>query len=118
VAVDVVSDGHDELFEIVEDTAPNLLGSQVAEEAFNHVEPRCGGRRETHMEALVLFQPALHVLMFVRSIVVADKVNLFVFVNGLIDHAQESKPLLMTVLRIRQTNPLCCGGRFSDALKL
>jgi len=106
VAVDVVSDGHDELLEILEDSAPNQLGGQVAEESFNHVEPRCGCRREAHMEALVLFEPALHVFMFVRCIVVTDKVNLFVSGNCLIDHAQEAKPFLMAMLLLTQAEDL------------
>ncbi len=35
VLVDVVTDGHDELFEVFEDAAPQLVLGQVAEEAFN-----------------------------------------------------------------------------------
>ena len=37
--VDVFADGHDELFEILEDAAPDAVLGQVAEEAFDHVEP-------------------------------------------------------------------------------
>ncbi len=40
VAVDVVTDGHNELFEILEDSAPNAFFGQVAEEALDHVQPR------------------------------------------------------------------------------
>jgi hypothetical protein len=39
VAIDVFSDGHDQLFEILENTAPEPVLGQVAEETFHHVEP-------------------------------------------------------------------------------
>jgi len=39
VSVDVVSDGDDELFGILEDAAAKSVVGQVAEEAFHHVEP-------------------------------------------------------------------------------
>ena len=40
VGIDVVSDGGDELFEVLEDAALELVLGQVAEEAFDHVHPR------------------------------------------------------------------------------
>ncbi len=39
VVVDVVADGGDQLLQILEDAAPNLVGGQVAEESLDHVEP-------------------------------------------------------------------------------
>lgn len=39
VAVDVVANGHDELFEVAEDTAPDAAFGQIAEEAFDRVQP-------------------------------------------------------------------------------
>jgi len=39
MAVDIFSYGHDQLFEILEDAAPQTILGDVAEEAFDHVEP-------------------------------------------------------------------------------
>ena len=39
VFIDVFSDGHDQLFEILEDSAPDAVMRDVAKEAFHHVEP-------------------------------------------------------------------------------
>ena len=39
VGIDVVSDGHDELLEVPENSTSELVMGQVAEEAFQHVEP-------------------------------------------------------------------------------
>lgn len=39
MAVDVFSDGLYQLFEVQEDSAPELVLCQVAEEVFHHVEP-------------------------------------------------------------------------------
>jgi len=36
-AVYVVANGHDELFEVAEDTAPHAAFGQIAEEALDHV---------------------------------------------------------------------------------
>jgi hypothetical protein len=51
--IDVVSDGHDELFEVLEDASLEPVLGQVAEEAFDHVEPRGRGWGEANMEALM-----------------------------------------------------------------
>ena len=39
VAIDVIADHHDELFEVVEYAAPDAVFGQFAEEAFDHVQP-------------------------------------------------------------------------------
>ena len=39
MTVDVFSDGGNQLFEVQEDSAPEPVLRQVAEEAFHHVEP-------------------------------------------------------------------------------
>ena len=98
VSVDVVSDGCDELFEVLEDAALELVLGQVAEEAFDHVEPTGGGRREANVEAFVGLQPAFDSSVFVSRVVVADQVDFLVSRYRLIDHAQELQPLLMPVL--------------------
>ena len=41
--VDVIADGGDQLFEVMEDAATELVLGEVAEEAFDHVEPRGRG---------------------------------------------------------------------------
>ncbi len=37
--VDVVADGGDELFQILEDAAPDWVVGEIAEETLDHVEP-------------------------------------------------------------------------------
>jgi hypothetical protein len=39
--IDIVSDTHDELLEVLEHSAPQPVLCQVAEESFDHVEPGC-----------------------------------------------------------------------------
>jgi hypothetical protein len=39
VNIDVVADGGDELFLILEDAAPDAVVGEVAEEALDHLEP-------------------------------------------------------------------------------
>jgi hypothetical protein len=98
VLVDVVSDGHDELFKISEDATAQLFLGQVAEEALHHIEPT--GRRwgEVDMEALVTVQPADDLVVFVGGIVIADQVDMFFLGNGLLDQAEKLQPLLMPMM--------------------
>ena len=74
VTVDVIADRHDEFFEIAKYTAPQSVLSEVAEEAFHHVEPRCTGRSEVHVEPWVALEPALHLGMLMGRVVVGDQV--------------------------------------------
>ena len=62
----------DELFEVVKEAAPDLVGGQLAEEALDHVEPRCRGGRKAQVEALMVIEPALHARMLVGGLVDAD----------------------------------------------
>src|ERR1035441_4690876 len=99
VVVDVVADGGDQLLQVLEDAAPDLVCCQVTEEPFDHVEPGSRRRREADVESLVFQQPALDARMFVRRVVVADQVDFLPCRDCLIDHAQEAKPLLMAMDR-------------------
>ena len=108
--VDVVPDGHDELFEILENAAPDAVMRDVAEEAFHHVEPGCRGRRKAHVESFVFFQPALHSFMLVGRVVVADQIDFLVGRHGLIDQTQKLEPLLMPVFLLAQAEDLAVGN--------
>ena len=63
------------MFEVMEDAATELVLGEVAEEAFDHVEPRGRGGSKAHVESPVLFDPALDPGMLVGRRVVADQVN-------------------------------------------
>ncbi len=69
MSVDVFSDGHDELLEVVKDSTPEPVLGEVAEEAFHYVELRSRGGREVDLESLVLAEPGLHFLMLVGGVV-------------------------------------------------
>jgi len=56
--VDVGAESHDEFLQIAEDAAPKPILSQVAKEAFHHVQPRRAGGRKVQMKARVSRQPA------------------------------------------------------------
>ena len=66
------------------------------------------------MKAFLLFQPAFYVLVFVGCIVIADQVNLLALWYGLIDHAQEPKPLLVAMLLLASAG---CQGQLLVACR-
>ena len=74
VAINVTADCHDEFFEIAKYTAPQSVLSEVAEEALHHVQPRCTGWSEVHVESWMTLEPALDLRMFVGCVVIADQV--------------------------------------------
>ena len=63
---DVSFNGLDQLVDISEATASDLLLRDVSKEALDHVEPGSAGRSEMNMEAGMMLQPGLHRRMFVR----------------------------------------------------
>ena len=66
------------LVEAVEDTVPEAINREIAEEAFDHVEPRGGNGREVDVEERMLREPATHLFVFMGGVVVRDQVQLFV----------------------------------------
>jgi hypothetical protein len=85
--IDIVADGHDELFEVFEDAAAQLVLGQVAEEAFDHIEPTGRGWGEVDMEALVTVEPADDLLVFVGGVVIADEIDMLFLGDSLVDQA-------------------------------
>ena len=51
------------------------LLAEITEETFDHVHPGSAGGREVKMKAQMTLQPAADLLVFVRRIVVHDKMN-------------------------------------------
>jgi hypothetical protein len=75
VAVDVGADGHDQLFQIAKNAAPQSVLGEIREEALHHVQPRRIGGREVHRETRVPREPALDFGVLMGSVVVADQVE-------------------------------------------
>ena len=66
------------------------------------------------MEALVPLSPALHTLVLMGRVVVADDVNLLVLCHGLIDSTRELQPLLMSVALLADVEDRSVRGVASD----
>ena len=97
MAIDIVADGQDQLFEISEDAASDAVNSQVAEETLDHIEPRSRCGREVYMEVFVLAEPAFDRRVFMRRVVITDDMDLLSGWYGLIDQAEELQPLQVTM---------------------
>lgn len=82
----------DESFDTGKDSPTQAIDCDVAKEAFDHVQP--GGARQggMGMEAGVAREPCLHLRMFVRQVVVADDVDLFVSGSVAPDQIEEAQP--------------------------
>ena len=94
---DVFLDGGVEFRDALEHATAQAAGGDVAEEALDHVQPRSRGWRVMNREARMFLQPFFHLGMFVRGVVIADKMQQLVFRGLSINLAQEIKPFSMTV---------------------
>jgi len=72
---DVFIDAGYQLSHAGEHAPAQSLVREIAEEAFHHVQPRCQGRREVHVEPRVLGQPLLHRRVLVGGVVVGNQVQ-------------------------------------------
>ena len=100
---------HDEFFQIAEYATPEPILSQVAKEAFPHIEPRRAGGSEVQMKTRMACQPALHFGMPMSRVVIADQVQLPVGRNRLVDQTEKLEPFLMAMPLLAKAKDLAVG---------
>jgi hypothetical protein len=83
----------DQLGDAVEDAAAERFVGELAEPAFDEVEPRARGRDEVEMEAGVFREPRLDVGVFVGAVVVDDQVEFAVTGKLAVEGAEELEEL-------------------------
>ncbi len=69
VMVDAIEDRRNRLLHAAEDSAAQAVFRQVAEESFDHIQPRATGGREVHVGARAAAEPALDLLVLVGRVV-------------------------------------------------
>jgi len=97
-------DGRDQFWNAGEYAATQLLGRNVMEESFNHVQPRRRRRREMHGDARMPGQPRLDNGMLMRGVVVGDQVQCLVFRCFTVDFLEELQPFHMGVTLLADTD--------------
>ena len=93
--IDVIADSRNQLFDIAENSPPEPIVREIAEEAFDHIEPRTAGGCEMHVEALAASQPLLYFWVLVSSVIIRDQINVLSFGCDLVDDSQKLQPFLM-----------------------
>ncbi len=107
--LDEFFDGPFQIGNALEDAAAQTFPSELAEEAFDDIEPRATGRREMDMKAGVSFQLILHVLVFVRGIVVHDQIDVQVGRRFLVNQPRISHMKKGTLGSSSSFNPINKG---------
>ena len=77
-----------------EHAALQTTARELGEEAFDRIEPGCGGRGEVERPARIPSQPLVHLRMLVGRIVVDDGVDHFSHRDLLLDRVEEADELL------------------------
>lgn len=95
----IVFNGGDQLFDAAEHAAADAFVSDLAEPAFDEVQPRTARGREMKMETLVPFEPRRDLRMFVRRVSVDDHMQIEIGRRFPIDQHQELDELLMARCR-------------------
>ena len=80
-----------------EDAAFEATAGELGEEAFDRIEPGCGGRGEVEGPAGMPDQPLAHLRMLVGRIVVDDGVDHFSHRDLLLDGVEKADELLMAM---------------------
>ena len=75
----------DEIRQAVEDAATQAVDSEVPEETLHYIMTRGAGRRKMEMETRVPRQPPLNHGMFVRGVVIQDKMQVSILSRLRID---------------------------------
>jgi hypothetical protein len=71
---------------------------EVVEEPFHHVEPGSAGGGEVKMEASMPTQPAFHLGMLLRRVVIHDEMHFPIGGRLRVDEPQEAQPFLVPML--------------------
>ena len=100
---DAILDCADQFRDAAEHAAAQTFGCDVTEEALNHVQPGCRGRREMHMKPRMFLQPLLDVGMLVRCMVVADQMQYFILGCFPVNLTQEIEPFAVVVVKYFRT---------------
>ena len=95
VPSNVSFDCSDQFGNAAKHTPANPIVSDVAEEAFHHIQPGRTGWGVMHMEAFVLRQPPANVGMFSGAVVVGDDMELLVGRSLPVDEAKEGNPVFV-----------------------
>src|SRR5712691_3115551 len=89
----------DEFGDAVEGAAADRFVGEFAKPAFDEVEPGARGRGEVEVEARMLGEPGLDVVVFVGAVVVDDQVQLALAGELAVEVAEELEELLVSVAR-------------------
>lgn len=86
----IFHDGALELCDAAEGAASEAFSGDLGEEALDHVEPGCRGRREVRVEARMRLEPALHRRGLMSGIVVDDQMQVEMRRGFLIDQLESA----------------------------
>ena len=75
MVVQILNDGTVEFSDALEGAAADAVSGDLGEEALDHVEPGCRGRREVQTKTGMRLEPALHGGGLVSRIVIDDEVK-------------------------------------------
>ena len=95
VVVEVRADRIDQIADVQEIAAANLLLREVRKPDFNEIQPGCAGRNDVQMKARMPLQPALDRRMLVGRVVIHDRVHLDIRRYVGIEHVEKLAKLLV-----------------------
>src|SRR5437016_2927187 len=99
VMINIVSNRLHEFGDAAEDSVADAVLREVAEPAFDDVQPRTAGGGEVQVEPRVSFQPRQYLGVFVSRVVIQDQVQVKFRWCLAVDLLQEFQPLLMSMSR-------------------
>ncbi len=97
--VQIVLNGSDQCGHILEGPSPDPFLGEVSEPSLHHVQPGTGRRNKVQVKPRMATEPGVHAGMFVRAIIVDDKMQIQVAWGVAIDFLQEPDKFLVPMAR-------------------
>ncbi len=95
MTADVILDGLDQLFDVMERAAAQALPGQSSKPAFDQIQPRAGGGSDVQVKARMTSEPTLDRWMLVGRVLIHDQVQVQPAGRLLIDALQEADKFLL-----------------------
>ena len=120
MGVDVLLDRIGDIAHALKDPATEAVDCEIAEEAFDHVQPRSTRWSEVDMESRIALEPDFTLFVFMGGVVVTNDMDILSFRNIAADQVEKANPFLVAVLfhagaddfateRIHRGEQRCCA---------
>jgi len=110
MGVDVLLDSTSDIAHALKDSATETVDCKIAEEAFDHIQPRSTCRSEVGMESRIPLEPGFDLFVLMGGVIVADDMDVLSLGNIAADEVEKANPFLVAMLFHAGADDLAAEG--------